>query len=106
MTAASLFDVPTMLDVEHELVSLARNRGDYGVTADDLVRIMRGHGLAWSVGRTEQRRFSATGPYLADMARRGLLAAKRYPDGAPVTRKSERKEAHSNRQQIYLAGGR
>ena len=93
---------PTMQDVIIALVTLAMNRKDYGICADDLLRIMRDKGIAWRVGRGEQRRFSNTGMVLKHLANEGILVQLRYPDGAPVTRKSERKDAHSNRQCVYV----
>lgn len=95
-------DTPAMVDVERALIHLANNRGDYGITADDVIRLMREKGLAWRVDRKEQRRFSSTGRFLKDMERRGLLSSKRHSDGSPVMRKSERKGAHSNRQIVYV----
>ena len=93
---------PTMQDCIRDLITLALNRKDYGIVADDLLKLMRDRGIAWKVGRAEQRRFAGTGPVLVGLARDGVLVALRYPDGNPVTRRSERVGAKGNRQVVYV----
>lgn len=93
---------PTMQDVDAALLELARNRKGFGVTADDVLRIMKDKGIAWSVDHTEQRKFSDTGRHLAKLARHGHLSPLLYSDGNPVTRKSDRVKAKGNRQHVYV----
>lgn len=84
------------------VVLMAARRGGEGLTADDVRYRARVVGLITD-GAPEQRSLSWIGPWLAGLARRGILVEKLGPDNRPVERPSLRKAAHGNLQVVYLS---
>jgi hypothetical protein len=87
-----------------ELLAAARSSVDRfespGVTADHVHAIAKRHPQSALLGQG-QRAWSWVGPWLADLALEGQLAAF-VLNGQPVLRRSTRPEAHGNRQSVYL----
>lgn len=82
---------------------LARRRGPEGITAAELIAegITRGVFTGQETAMGQQRALSWIGPWLAALAKRGVLA-RRMDDGVEVRRRSERAQSHGNLQLVYV----
>lgn len=91
-------------EVFPELLHRALERVDReeapGVTADDAVQLCKGKPYSALLG-DGQRAYSWVGPWLAALARVGLLVEFRIA-GQSVRRRSSRPSSHGNLQVVYL----
>ncbi|MDB4876420.1 MAG: hypothetical protein JWM41_2866 [Gemmatimonadetes bacterium] len=89
--------------LEPHIIAMAANAGAEGIIASEVIAAAIADWGTWTgqEWRSNPRAYSMVGPFLAVLARRGVLAPKRV-QGYHVSRKAERDNSHGNNNLIYV----
>jgi hypothetical protein len=92
--------------LQPRILALANAAGPEGIIASEVIAAAIANWGIWTgeEWRSNPRAYSMVGPFLAVLARRGLLDQKRV-QGFHVSRKSDRDKSHGSNNLIYVAAG-